>query len=324
MKVFVTGGSGFIGGHVIEALVGHGHHVLAMARSEQSADKVRDFGAEPVRCALGAVKSEHLSGCDAVVHAAAFVEEWGTREQFWEANVTGTEQLLAASREAGVARFILVGTEAALFEGRDLVDVDELQPYPVRHRYLYAETKAAAEQRVLDASDDRMAAISIRPCFVWGPRDNTVLPAVERMAAEGSWVWVDHGDRRTSTTHVDNLVHGIELALEGGRGGRAYFVTDDDDRTFREFVAAYSGTAGVSLPNRSVPGAIARAAALLFEGAWRVFRLSGTPPLTRMTAAMMACNKTVRCDRAKSELGYAPVTDVATGLRRLREAHSTA
>jgi len=320
MKVFVTGGSGFIGGHVIESLTRHGHEVVAMARSDRSAEKVRGYGAQPVRCELGAVTAAALEGCDAVVHAAAFVEEWGTREQFWTANVTGTEQLLEAARGAGVNRFIHVGTEAALFDGHDLVDVDETHPYPTRHRFLYSETKAAAEQRVLAASDERMATVSIRPCFVWGPRDNTVLPAVERMGEQGGWVWLDGGDHRTSTTHVTNLVHGIELALTAGEGGRAYFITDDEDRTIRAFVEGYAATAGVTLPNRSLPGVVARGAAAVLEGLWRLLRLSGTPPLTRMAVAMMACDKTVVCDRAKRELGYAPVVDVATGLAALRSA----
>lgn len=318
MKVFVTGGSGFIGGHVIEALVDAGHQVVAMARSERSAAKVRAYGATPVRSALGAVEPAALEGCDAVVHAAAFVEEWGTREQFWAANVTGTEQLLATARAAGVTRFVHVGTEAALFDGGDLDHVDETHPYPTRHRFLYSETKAAAEQRVLAASDATMSTVSIRPCFVWGPRDATVLPALERMGKGGGWVWIDRGHHQTSTTHVANLVHGIVLALTAGEGGRAYFITDDEDRSLREFIEDYAATAGVTLPERSLPGAIVRGVAAFFEGVWSLFNLRGTPPLTRLAVALMSADKTVVCDRAKDELGYAPVIDVATGLAGLR------
>ena len=92
------------------------------------------------------VRPEHLEGVDAVVHCAAFVEEWGTRAQFWEANVEGTTQLLSAARDAGVKRFVHIGTEAALFAGGDLVDVDETHPLPAKQRYLYSETKAEAEK----------------------------------------------------------------------------------------------------------------------------------------------------------------------------------
>lgn len=318
MRVFVTGGSGFIGGHVIEALVAQGHEVVAMARSKASAGKVRGYGAEPSRCSLGAVAPSAMAGCDAVVHAAAFVEEFGSRQDYFEANVDGTRQLLDAARAAGVKRFVLVGTEAALFDGTDLIDADETHPYPERHRFDYAASKAEAERLVLAASSEGMTTVSVRPCFVWGPRDNSVLPAVERMGKSGSWLWIDGGDKRTSTTHVRNLVHGISLALELGEGGQAYFITDDREQTLRSFIGDYAASAGVVLPDRSVPAVIARVAASLFETLWRGLRLSGTPPLTRLAAALMSANKTVSCARAKRELGYRPVVTLEDGLAELQ------
>src|SRR5690606_10331258 len=129
-----TGASGFVGGHLAEALSKE-HEVAAMARSEASAAKVRAYGARPVSCALGQVDREHLAGVDVVIHAAARVEDWGTRAEFWAANVDGTRQLVEAAKAAGVRRFIHIGTEAVLFAGHDLVDVDESAPYPARHRF---------------------------------------------------------------------------------------------------------------------------------------------------------------------------------------------
>ncbi len=130
-------------------------------------------------------------------------------------------QLLDAARTAGVRRFILIGTEAALFDGPDLRDIDETQPYPRRQRFLYSETKAEAERRVLAASDDRMTTLSVRPRLVWGPRDASVLPATAAMIAAGRFRWIDGGRPETSTTHIANLVHGVERALTHGPGGQA-------------------------------------------------------------------------------------------------------
>jgi hypothetical protein len=319
MRIFVTGASGFIGGHLTEALSRH-HEVLAMARSDRSAAAVARFGARPVRAELGAVRPEDLAGVDAIVHAAAFVEEWGTREQFWQANVEGTSQLLAAAKRAGVKRFVHVGTEAALFDGHDLVNVDETRPYPARQRYLYSETKAEAERRVLAASGPAMAAISVRPRFVWGPRDTSVLPAVLRMAKAGSFAWIDGGAHRTSTTHVANLVHALDLALVKGRGGEAYFVADDGERTVREFLSSLAATQGVDLGTRSVPALVARPAARLIEGVWRLFGVRKAPPMTRFAVDMMACSVTVSTAKARAELGYRPVISVEDGLREMTAA----
>ncbi|HEU4405942.1 MAG TPA: NAD-dependent epimerase/dehydratase family protein [Polyangiaceae bacterium] len=320
MRIFVSGGSGFVGGHLIEALVARGHEVWALARSDRAAAAVAGYGARPVRGELGAVGPGQLRGAEAVVHAAAFVEEWGTREQFHWGNVEGTANMLEAAREAGVGRFVHVGTEAALFEGRDLVGVDESAPYPLRHHYLYSETKAEAERLVLAAASPGFATLSIRPRFVWGPRDATVLPAILRMAREGSFAWVDGGRARTSTTHVDNLVHALVLALGRGGPGRAYFVADDGERTVRDFLTALARTQGVELGPRSVPSAVARPLARAVEGAFRLAGARRTPPLTRFAIDMMSSTVTVRTDRARAELGYAPVISVGEGLRRLGAA----
>lgn len=205
MKVFVTGGSGFIGGHLIEGLVRAGHEVSALARSPRSADVVRRHGAAPVAADLGTLKGEDLAGAEAAVHCAAYVEEWGTRAQFWEGNVEGTARVLDAARAAGVRRFVHVGTEAALFDGHDLIDIDETHPYPERQRFLYSETKAEAERRVLAANEPGgMTTVSIRPRLVWGSRDATALRVLLRRAREGSFAWLDGGGACTSTTHVAN------------------------------------------------------------------------------------------------------------------------
>jgi nucleoside-diphosphate-sugar epimerase len=320
MHVFVTGGSGFIGGHLVEALVRGGHQVSALARSDRASAVVRGHGAAPVRGELGAVRAEMIRGADAVVHAAAFVEEWGTREQFWQGNVEGTTDLLAAARDAGARRFIHVGTEAALFAGEDLVAVDETAPYPARQRYLYSETKAEAERRVLAASTPDFTTISVRPRLVWGPRDATVLPTILRMASEGSFLWLDGGRARTSTTHVDNLVHALLLALTKGSAGRAYFVADDGERTIRDFLAALASTRGVDLGTRSLPSAVVRPLARGVEGVWRLLGVKRAPPITRFAIDMMSSSITVRTDRARAELGYAPVITVEEGLARLRAA----
>ncbi len=314
MRVFVTGGSGFVGGHLIEALAGD-HEVLAMARSDRSAGIVEGYGARAVRCSLGSVPADALDGVDAIVHAAAYVEEYGPREAYWSVNVEGTRQLLEAARAAGVGRFVFVGTEAVLFDDADLIDVDESTPVPGRHRFLYPETKAAAERLVLAANTGDFTTLSVRPRLIWGPRDASVLPAIKRMADDGGWFWLGGGSQRTSTAHVANVVHALTLALTEGRGGEAYFITDGEETTYRAFLGGMAETVGFTLPDRSLPGGLARLAARTIEGLWRLLRLRSTPPLTYFATAMMSRSVTVRDDKARRELGYTPVITVAEGMK---------
>src|SRR5690606_23929780 len=104
-------------------------------------------------------------------------------------------------------------------------------PYP------YSRTKAQAERLVRDANTADFTTIVLRPRFIWGPGDTTLLPTIETMAREGKFMWVDYGRARTSTTHIANLVHAIDLALTKGFGGEAYFILDDGVRTMREMIS---------------------------------------------------------------------------------------
>ncbi len=315
MRIFVTGASGFVGGAAARALARE-HEVHAMARSEASAAAVRATGATPVACSLGGVEPEHLAGCDAIVHAAAFVGPWGTRADFWQANVEGTTQLLDVARRAGVRRFVHIGTEAALFAGQDMCDIDETYPYPDSTPFLYSETKAEAERRVLAANDPAggFATISLRPRLVWGPGDQSVLRELVGMVRDGRFMWIGGGAARTSTAHIDNVVHGITLALTQGRGGEAYFLTDGEVLAMRDFITRYLATQGVDPGDRSIPVWLARGAAAVVEPVWRLLGLRSDPPLTRFAACIMSAECTLSIDKARRELGYVPVVTVDTGL----------
>ncbi len=159
---FVTGGSGFIGGALIGRLPTEGWNVRALARSEGSAGVVRDRGAEPTRGDLHDVEAmrDGARGADVTFHAAAHLGEWGRREDFVRDNVGGTRNALTASREAGVRRFVHVGTEAALMHGSPLVMVDERAPLQPRSQAHYSATKAQAEMAVLQAIDAGMEELA--------------------------------------------------------------------------------------------------------------------------------------------------------------------
>jgi nucleoside-diphosphate-sugar epimerase len=318
VKVFVTGGSGFVGQALVRALVARGEQVVAMSRSERSDAVLQGLGAQPVRADLDTVDAAALRSCDAVIHAGAHVEDWGPWETFERINVRGTERLLAAAREAGCRRFVHVGTEAALFDGGPLVQLDETAPLALGSPFPYSRSKALAEAAVIAADAPGFATIVIRPRLVWGPGDSTVLPVILEAARKGQFAWPDGGTQLTSTTHLHNLVHALLLALEQGRGGQAYFVLDGPPVPLRVFLSRYAATAGAELGERSVPGWLLRAAAAVTEA---LFGLAGKkPPLTRFAASMISREVTLKDDKARSELGYAPVVSLDQGLAQLASA----
>jgi nucleoside-diphosphate-sugar epimerase len=319
---FVTGGSGFIGQRLIERLHADGHHVRALARSSSAAERVRARGAEPVDgdlADLGAMRSG-AAGCELAFHAAATLGDWGAPEEFERGNVEGTSNALRACSEAGVRRFVHVGTEAVLLAGQPLVNVDESAPLRPDSPALYSSTKARAEQAVLAANRDGFETVVVRPRFVWGVGDTTLLPVLVEMVRSGRFAWIGGGRHRTSITHVENTVEGLVLGATRGRPGNAYFVTDGEPVVFREFVSELLATQGVTAPTRSIPAWAASALATAGEAAWRRLPLPGRPPLTRFAYWVSSQECTIRIDKARQQLGYAPVKSRADGLAELRTA----
>lgn len=125
------------------------------------------------------------------------------------------------------------------------------------------------------------------------------------------------GKSLTATTHIDNLVHGVTLAIEKGRGGEAYFVTDDDDRTIKEFLSKLVSTQGIEIPSKSVPAFVLRPLAKLVEGSYRFLNVKSEPPITRIAADMMCVDCTINIEKAKNELGYAPIMSIDRGMVEL-------
>jgi len=317
---FVTGGSGFVGGALIERLRREGWDVRALARSDTAAERVRALGAEPVLGDIGDASSLEggTVGCDVCFHAAAKVEDWGDPAEFERLNVGGTENVIAASRAGGVRRLVHVGTEAALMAGDPLVNVDEDAPLRPDSPVLYSSTKAKAEQRVRAANGDGIETVVVRPRFVWGRGDTTLLPALIALVRSGRFRWVGGGRHLTDTTHVDNTVEGLWLGATRAPAGGVYFVTDGEPVVFRDFVSAMLGTQGVSMPDKSVPAGVAVGAAVALEKAWRMTRRKGAPPLTRFAAWVSSQECTIDISRARSEMGYEPVKTRDDGLAELR------
>src|ERR1700760_9439 len=279
MKVFVTGGSGFVGQHVLRRLVGDGHQVSALARSDRAAAAVRAVGAEPVGGDMADITAagkptgwtEALTGIDAVVHVAAFMEFWGRDETFRRANLEPSVALHRAAAAAGVTRFVLVSAASVASGSQKTPVVDETTDEG-RPNIAYSRVKLATERALLDADTPTMSTVILRPPFIWGAGMTTVDEMADAAQA-GQFMWIDHGRHIMDFVHVDNLAHAVEQALTRGRPGAIYYLTDGSPMPIREFLTPLLATQGVDVSgSRSVPYAIAAPFGATLDATYRILR----------------------------------------------------
>ncbi|MBV1915790.1 MAG: NAD-dependent epimerase/dehydratase family protein [Pseudomonadales bacterium] len=319
MKIFITGASGFVGGAALKRFSPE-HQITAMSRSDESDKKIEAIGGTPVRCQLGSVDVAHLEGCHVVIHSAAYIGPWGSLGQYWQSNVEGTAQLLEVAKKAGVKRFIHIGTEAGCFYGQPMKGIDETYPLTTKSPYYYSRTKAEAERRVIAANDPtaNFETLSLRPRLIWGPGDQSVLPGIAEAVRQDKFMWIGGGEALTASTYIDNLVDAIELALEKGSGGEAYFIVDQQSHSFRELLSGMLETQNLTVPDKSIPTWLVRGMAFTMEAIWKTFSLKSDPPVTRFAAALMSVECTINSDKAERQLGYKPAVTMEQGFEALR------
>lgn len=322
-KVLVTGASGFVGRTLVPVLRQAGFEVWALVRSE-SAEKALAQGARPVRGDITDAPSlsAACSGMDAVVHLAAHVRDWGSRDEFYRVNVQGTRNLLEAARTAGVRKFVHVSTEAVLLDGTPLVNADETRPLPEHPIGLYPWSKALAEKEVRGANAPNFETMVVRPRLIWGKGDTTLTPRLVQAMKSGQFAWIEGGNVLTSTCHVRNVCEGVLCALERGRGGGVYFVTDGGPVKVRDFLGALVRACGIEPPDKTMPLWLGLTLANLVEVVWKLLRLSSTPPVTRTAVLLMGNEMTVDDGRIRKELGYTPAITRENGLAELAAAPS--
>ena len=300
-QTFVTGGSGFIGQVLVRRLLGEGHSVRVLVRSEASAAKVSALGAEPVRGELTDPSTwrDAVTGSAVVFHLAAETDISADRARHELVTVRGTQAAVDAARYAKVPRFVLCGTEAVLLAGDPLVDVDETAPLRPDSEAAYCAVKAVAEKIVLDANAPDFATVSIRPRMVWGP-DSILFEMLIGAVKAGQFAWIEGGRHTTDVTFVDNCVEGLMLGWQRGRPGQAYFVTDQHRVTFREFWETIFEIYGVESPTVELDAETA----------------AREVPVPARWFLGQTC--TLRTDKAVAELGYKPVVTQSSGLSAVR------
>jgi nucleoside-diphosphate-sugar epimerase len=322
VTALVTGGGGFLGRAIVEQLLARGDQVRSFARGAYPC--LAELGVEVLRGDLSdrAAAGRACAGCDVVLHVAAKAGIWGRYAAYYEPNVLGTHNVLAACREHGVRRLVFTSSPSVVFDGRSMEGVDESVPYPRKHHSHYSATKALAEQAVLAANSEALRTLALRPHLIWGPRDNHIVPRIVNQGRAGTLRRIGDGTNKVDTTYIDNAARAHVLAVDAlesnpRTAGRAFFISQGEPIALWEIINRILAAAGLPPVTRSVPHVVAWSAGAILEGAYRVLGLEGEPRMTRFLAREFATAHWFDITAARTELGYEPVVSITEGLHRL-------
>jgi len=311
MKVLVTGGGGFLGRHIVRLLLLEGADVVIFQRQDHP-----DLAAEGVSVRRGSLLEEAklleaMRGCDAVIHTAAKAGVWGDRETYFSINYEGTRAVCRTMQSLGIRRLVHCSTPSVVFNREAFAGADETLPYGRDWLCAYAESKALAEQHVLEwARAGNGHAIALRPHLIWGRGDPHLLPKVIGRAAGGRLRIVGDGANRVDVTRVENAAAAHLLALKAlerpDARNRPYFISQGEPVVLWDWINDLLGRVGVEPLKNKISLKAAYRIGAVCELFWRLAGSENIPPMTRFVALELGKDHWFSIKAARELLGYSP------------------
>lgn len=322
MKVFVTGGTGFIGGVIVRQLRDRSDEVACLVRNPEKGKAVAALGCELVAGDLSdeAALRAGMEGCDAVIHAAAMYEVGIPAKQrpaMYEANVTGTERVMEAALAAKVPRIVYVST-CGVFGNTHGKVVDETYEHPQgSYTSYYEETKLEAHKIVKRMIAERdLPAIIVQPGGVYGPDDTSQVADLLEEFFAGKLVLMPFPKLGICMSHVEDIATGVVLALDKGTLGEIYVISGPAT-TMRGAIEMVAQVSGRKAPTRDLPTPLLKALTPIGP---LIGKMMGQPPnLRELISSADGATFWATYEKAERELGYSP-RGLEEGLRQTLEA----
>lgn len=331
-NILITGGCGFLGGNIVEALVKQDGVKTIVAFDLRTRFLSHDPRVHVVQgdltdeASLVALLRKHNIQC--VIHTASPHPNLNNKGIFLKGNVEGTRGVIAACKAARVPTLVYTSSASVVWAGSPHEGVDESVAYPKVFRDYYAETKAAAEKLVMAAGSEELITISLRPHAIFGPGDRQMVPTLVDTAKEGkNGTIVGGGNNMVDFTYIGNVVHSHMLAAQtahkhlatagSGKGlsanGRTYFITNGEPLPFWDFLNWIWLGLGYDSATKRVPYYLVLTIAYINQF---IADLRGAAEL-RLSPARIQIIGTVHwysIAAARKDLGYAPLWNLKQGL----------
>jgi nucleoside-diphosphate-sugar epimerase len=307
MRIFLTGGTGYIGRALARRLAEAGHEVRALVRATSNVEPLKQLGIATFTGDLGdrITMREGMSGADWVIHAAAELDLTGPPERMRTANVQGSENVASLACKLGVGRFLSVSSMAwwggSPADGRA---ADETTPPFLPFPTLYSATKHSGERAIQEWAKKGLRINTVYPSLVYGPPGKKEgANAILRGFLRGKYPVLAGGDRRVSWIFIDDLIEGIFKILEKAPPKRDYLMAGDIT-TLRSLVERVCALGNATPPRLSLPIGLARAGLVVSSP---FFRLAGRrPPFSHDQLNSLERNWAFTDARAQSELDWHP------------------
>ena len=310
MRILITGASGFVGTHVAEACIRRGWPIHLLARpSSYLCHLESQSGVTIFRGELNdpQIVGQALADVDAVIHCAAKVGDWGPVGEYRRANVESLRVLLDACKGLALSRFIHISS-LGVYPPRHHYGSDETSPLPKKHRDGYTQSKVESEQLAMQYHRDfGVPVVALRPGFIYGPGDRTVMPRIIDNLRSGFMRYPGGGQQAMNTIFVRNLVDAVFLALENENAvGQIFNLTDGEHVSKRRFIEKIADTLDIARPTAAPPLWFARTVTWCYEKIYKLTGAKEAPPYNFARLKFMGLNLDFSIEKARTVLGYRP------------------
>ncbi|RLS55957.1 MAG: NAD-dependent epimerase/dehydratase family protein [Planctomycetota bacterium] len=314
----ITGAGGLVGSSLAEACVKRGYKVKALIRSGSDGSFLEKLGVEVVRGDLQdkSLPIEATQGVDTVFHCAAKVGDWGSVDSYRQVNVEGLRKLLDSLNPAQLYKFVHFSS-LGVYEARHHYQTDESTPPPDQHFDGYTQSKMESEKLALQYHKDKgYPIVVLRPGFIYGPRDRTVLPRLMEKLKTKEVKYIGSSSYAMNNIFVGNLVQAAFLALDNPNAvGQVFNLTDGEKVSKKRFITTIAK--GMNLPTPfflPVPLWLVKLIASSMEKKALKRGALEAPKITKANIKFLGLNLDFSIEKAKRILGYAPTKTFDEGM----------